>query len=257
MKFFSKGKVSAMKNWLKTLSGMAAALLLAGGALAAPQAATPSAEQVISNYVKAVGGKAALEKVKSRVTKGTVDPGMGTLFTLELREKAPDKSLSVIDVPEQGQVKQGFDGKVAWDSTPNQGVQELSGAMLAAVRRNSQFYRWLHMKELFGNLGMAGTTKVGDRDAFVMQATPADGYPEKFYFDTQTGLLIKREYQLDSPGGVLSFETFYDDYREVDGVKLPFTLRRVGPDNVLLLKFTEIKHNVELDDAQFAKPTAP
>lgn len=235
---------------------------VAGGAMlsssaAAQQAAMPTADQLVSNYVKAVGGTAALEKVKSRVTKGTVDPGVGTLFTLELKEKAPDKSLSVVDVPEQGHVKQGFDGKIAWDSTPNQGVQELSGAMLAAVRRNSQFHRWLRMTELFGKLEVAGTVKVGERDAYVMEATPAEGYAEKFYFDTETGLLVKRDYKLDAPGGMISFESFYEDYREVDGLKLPFALRRVGPDNVLLLKFTEIKHNVELDDAQFAKPTTP
>ncbi len=221
------------------------------------QAATPAAEQVVANYVKAVGGRAAIEKVKSRVMKGTMDAGAGALFTLEIKQKAPDKSLSVMEVPDQGQVRQGFDGNTGWESAPNQGVQEITGVMLASVRRNSQFYRWLRMKELFAKLEMVGTAKVGDRDAYVMEATPAEGYVEKFYFDTETGLLVKWDYQLDSPGGVLAFETFYEDYRAVDGVKLPFMLRQTSPDNALLFKFTEIKQNVELDDAQFAKPPAP
>ena len=254
-----------MKRWRRAIISLAGCCALAVGvATAQPDrqaqgkaAAQPTAEQLIAKYIRAIGGRAAIEKVRSRLTVGTMDPGEGTTLSLELSEKAPDKFLSVVDVPGLGTVKQGFDGTVGWDSTPNQGVQELSGAMLAAVRRNAQFYRWLRMKELFTKLQISGTVKVGDRDAYVMEATPPEGFAEIFYFDTETGLLVKRDYKLEAPEGVLSFETFYDDYREVDGVKLPHTLRRVGPDNVLILKFTEIKQNVEMDDAKFSKPVAP
>jgi zinc protease len=257
--------VSVMKRWRKAMIGLAGCCALAPGvAMAQPvrqaqgkQAAQPTAEQLIAKYVRSIGGRAAIEKVRSRVTVGTMDPGGGTPLSLELSEKAPDKFLSVVDVPGLGTVKQGFDGKVGWDSTPNQGVQELTGTMLAAVRRNAQFYRWLRMKELFAKLEVSGTAKVGEREAYVMEAMPPEGFAETFYFDTETGLLLKRDYKLDSPQGMFSFETFYDDYRDVDGIKMPYTLRRVGPDNVLILKFTEIKQNVALDDARFAKPVAP
>ena len=161
-----------------------------------------------------------------------------------------------MEVPDEGAAKQGFDGKIGWQSTA-EGVKEISGEMLAAVRRNSQFYRWLRMKELFKKLEVSGAAKVGDRDAFVMEATPPEGYTETFYFDAETGLLLRRDYKLDSSEGLVTFETYYDDYRAVDGLKLPYTLRRVGPDGVVILRFTEIKHNVELDDARFSKPENP
>jgi hypothetical protein len=217
----------------------------------------PTAQQLIARFVRAIGGRAAIEKVRSRVAIGTTDRGGGTPLSLELSEKAPNKFLSVVEAPGQGAEREGFDGRVGWQSTPDQGVQELTGAMLVAVRRNAQFYRWLRMKELFVKLEASGTAKVGDREAYVMEATPAEGYPEKFYFDTTTGLLLKRDYKLDSPQGVISFETFYDDYRTVDGIKLPFELRSVGPDIAVHYKFTEIRQNVELDDARFAKPATP
>ncbi len=261
-----KRRWTAIFSWA-TFCTIAASVALAQPVRQAPlgfargrqvnQAARPTAEQLIVKYVQAIGGRTAIEKVRSRVALGTMDPGGGALLSLELSEKAPDKFLSVVDVPGLGTVQQGFDGTVGWDSTPNQGVQELTGAMLAAVRRNAQFYRWLRMKELFAKLEVSGTAKVGDREAYVMQATPPEGFAETFYFDAETGLLLKRDYKLEAPEGLLSFETFYDDYRDVDGIKLPFALRRVGPDNVLILKFTEIKQNVELDDAKFAKPTVP
>ncbi|MBI1749910.1 MAG: hypothetical protein HY234_06905 [Acidobacteria bacterium] len=252
-----------MRQFLKAGMGLAACFAVAAGVAGAQQAARtpmatlPTADQVLAKYVQAVGGKAAIEKLSSRVTKGTVDPGGGPVLGLEINEKAPDKFLSQVDVPGLGAVRQGFDGTVAWESNPQQGVQELGGTMLAAARRNAQFYRWLRMRELFAKLDVPGTTKVGDREAYVLEATPQAGYAERFYFDTETGLLLRREYKVDGPDNVIAFEMYYDDYREVDGIKLPFALRRVGPDNVLLLRYSEIKHNVALDDARFAKPAIP
>lgn len=220
-------------------------------------AAIPTADQVLAKYVQAIGGKAAMEKVRSRVTKGTVDPGGGIIMSLQISEKAPDKYLQELDVPGIGAVNEGFDGKMGWESNPQMGAQDLTGTALAARRRNSQFYRWLRMRELFPELEVTGTAKVGERETYVLDATPQEGYAERFYFDSATGLLLRRDYKLDGPDGTISFEMYYEEYREVDGIKLAFTLRRVGPDNVLLLKFTEIRQNVELDDAQFAKPATP
>ncbi len=218
---------------------------------------SPTADQLIEKYVRAIGGKEAIEKVSSRLAVGTVDPGNGATFTFEIHAKAPNRFLTEVTVPSFGTVRQGFDGTVAWDSNPQLGVQELSGAMLASRKRNSQFYFWLHMRDLYPKMEAKGTVKVGDRDAYLLEATPADGTAEKFYFDTQNGLLLRRDTSVDTPEGTISFESYFEDYRAVDGIKVPFSIRRVGPDNVLTVKFTEVKHNVAFDDAQFTKPANP
>ncbi|MBI1739189.1 MAG: hypothetical protein HYR58_08070 [Acidobacteria bacterium] len=246
-----------MRRWWQVIIRLAACSALVGSVAVAQQEKLPTVEKVLADYVRAVGGRAAIEKVRSRVTTGTVDAGNGVAIPLVISEKAPDKYLQELNVPEIGAVVEGFDGNTGWESNPQMGAQELTGTSLAARKRNSQFYRWLRMRELFAKLDLSGTTKVGERDAYVLEATPQEGYEEKFYFDMQTGLLLQRDYKLEGPDGVLAFNMFYEEYKVVDGIKLPFALRRVGPDNVLLLKFTEIKQNVELDDARFAKPVAP
>jgi len=254
-----------MKRWRRAIISLAGCCALAVGvATAQPDrqaqgkaAAQPTAEQLIAKYIRAIGGRAAIEKVRTRVTIGTAEPGADMTISLTISEKAPDKFLQELDVPGVGAVNEGFDGKMGWELNPQQGVQEMTGIALSARRRNSQFYRWLRMRELFSELKVSGTEKIGDRDAYVLDATPHEGYAEKFYFDTKSGILLRRDYKLDGPDGMVEFQMFYDDYREVDGIKLPFALRRVGPDNVLILKFTEIKQNVELDDAKFSKPVAP
>lgn len=241
------------------LMGVSGALVSPGLLLAALQAApAPSVDQILAKFVQAIGGKEAIEKITSRLTTGTLDAGEGRAYALEIREKAPDKFLFLVLVEGQAAVKRGFDGSVGWEYGSQQGVSELSGTALGAFKRSSQFYRWLRLKELFGTLEAKGTAEVGDRTAYVIEATPAEGHPEKLYFDTQTFLLLRRDIQADLPdGSSVPLETYYDDYREVDGIKLAFSLRQVRPDAVLILRYTQVKQNVPLEDSEFAKPTSP
>jgi len=241
------------------LLGLFGALASPGMVLAAPQAAPAlSVDQILAKFVQALGGKAALEKVTSRLTTGTLDAGEGRLYALEIREKAPDKFLFIVLVEGQAAVKRGFDGAVGWEYSAQQGISQLSGATLGAFKRSSQFYRWLRLKELFRKLEAKGTSEVGDRTAYVVEATPEDGNPEILYFDTQTFLLLRRDIRADLPdGSTVPLETYYDDYRQVDGIKSAFSLRQVRPDSVLILRYTQVRQNVPLDDAEFAKPAGP
>lgn len=48
----------------------------------------------------------------------------------------------------------------------------------------------------------------------------------------------------------------FEDYRKVDGVKLPFLIRisNIDPHFSSTRRFTEIRHNIALDDARFRLP---
>ncbi len=82
------------------------------------------------------------------------------------------------------------------------------------------------------------------------------GAPDKMYFDMQTGLMVRSVNQRYTPDGVTEFTADVDDYTEVDGVKLPFTVRQTGASATFIIRFTEVHHNLQLTDAQFAKPPA-
>lgn len=71
----------------------------------------------------------------------------------------------------------------------------------------------------------------------------------KLYFDAATGLLSRR----DMVYGTTPVQHYYEDYREIDGIKLPFLMRSEGPVRVIT-RLTEIKHNVPIDDAKFKTP---
>lgn len=224
---------------------------------AAPSEPLPTVEQVLNKYIEALGGRAAIEKVTSRVSKGSFEiPAFGANGTLTLYTKAPNKEALVMDVPSFGNVLTGCDGNIAWSNNPMSGLTESSGAALAAAKRDARFNRELYLKELYKTVEVKGKTKVGDQDAYVVQATPEEGTPDTFYFDTTTGLLVRADAERENPQGTQSVESYLKDYREVDGVKVPFTMEQVMPSMTITIKLDDVKNNVEIDDAKFVKPAA-
>jgi len=224
---------------------------------AAAEEALPSVDQIIEKYIEGMGGRAALEKITTGQMTGAFEiPAMGASGSIKGFAKAPNKSLAIIDVPGYGVIQQGFDGTVGWAVDPMAGQREITGAELITTKRDSDFHPGLHYKELFKTLTIKGKERVGEKETFLVEATPAEGKAEKMYFDTKSGLLIRHDFERESPQGVAQIEVYFDDYKEVDGVKEPYTMRRIMPQFAMTIKIDEIKHNVEIDNARFAKPPA-
>jgi hypothetical protein len=224
---------------------------------AKPADGLPTADQIIEKYVQALGGKAAIEKLNSRSSKASFEiPAMGASGTVEAYEKAPNKTVAIITIPGFGVIREAYDGKVGWAEDPTMGLREKSGGELADARLEAEFYKPIKLKQLFPTMTVKGKEKVGDKEAYVIEAKPAEGSVEKWYFDTQTGLLIRQDAERETPQGKVPSETYMDNYKEVDGVKLPHSVRIVNPMFTLEMKMEEIKHNVAVDDAKFNKPAA-
>jgi hypothetical protein len=223
-------------------------------AAAAQDAALPSTDQVLDKYVAAVGGKDAIQKVTSRVAKGTIDVvTFGASGTFEQYTKsAPNRTVTTSEFAGYGTVIQCFDGKTGWMSDPQQGFRELQGAELDAFKRSADLQSVLHTKDHYKKLTVTGKAKVGDHDVYVLDGQPSEGGPEKLYFDTQTGLLAKLE--MPSPQGSGTVTVVFEDYKAVDGVKIPVTVHQDMPEISLLIKMEDVKQNVPVDDAKFNKP---
>lgn len=223
---------------------------------APPPAEAPSVDQILDRYVQSVGGKDAIEKVTSRTMKGTLDNSDdGTTSPAEVFAKAPNKYLEVVNLGEAGQALQCWDGQTGWGKDPDSGLHDMDKSDLVAAKRDYDFYREIRLKDLFPKMALTGKTKVNDRDAYIVEATTADGATEKLYFDVESGLLVRRDYErVTIDDGIVLYEVDYDDYKDVDGLKLPATVSRKTPDYALTYRFTEIKLNVPIEDAKFNKP---
>jgi hypothetical protein len=219
-------------------------------------AALPSADQILDKYVAAIGGEAAWHKLNSRVSKGTIEIRAISLSgTVEIHEKAPNFSLAVVNLG--GSVFQrGFDGTAAWSNDPQNGLRTLSGAEAQESKRQADFYHQLNMRKYYSNWKVTSAEKIGDHDVYALEATSSSGDVDKMYFDTKSGLLVRAITTVHSPQGDTLIQADLSDYRDTDGIKLPFSVHQSSAEADYTLTFAEVHHNVDVSDGQFAKPAA-
>jgi outer membrane lipoprotein-sorting protein len=233
--------------------GLLAVTWLAGAGASA-QEKLPTVDQVLDKYVAALGGKAAIQKVKSRISTGTFElPEGGLKGTITFYSKAPNKRRYSLDAPGVGLIEQCFDGATGWANSP-EGVRDLSATEIAQERISADFYAPLNIRKTFSGLTMKGMEKVGERDTFVLEGKESTGGPRVMYFDAATGLLIRVTVVRESDEGQVTVDNFLEDYREVDGVKIPHLLTQVQPQYRIITQVTEVKSNAPVDEALFARP---
>jgi hypothetical protein len=221
-----------------------------------PTPAPPTADQILAKYVEALGGQAGIDKMKTLVMKGTYTGVSGAALPYEVDMTAPDKFYINV-AAQQGTIERGFDGKAAWQKGPR-GVSELMNPVLDDLKSTFLFYRNIKLKEQFTRLRGGRKDKIGDRDVIVVNGTTADNRREQLFFDAETGLLLRRISYTETPIGVIPSQIDFEDYRDVDGVKIPFTVKvsSVEPGLVSTRNYNEIKLNAPVDDSKFKMPAA-
>jgi hypothetical protein len=100
-----------------------------------------------------------------------------------------------MDIPGWGVVETVLDGANGWERNPDSGMHAMSKTDLAVAQRDHDFYREVWLKELYSKMQTSGADKVEGRAVYVVEATPAAGPAEKLYFDAETGLLVKRDFE--------------------------------------------------------------
>jgi len=216
----------------------------------------PSADEVIARYTRAIGGDAAIEALKTQVSRGTetTTNQMASAQTLpiEIIQAAPAKLL-IARNDHRGVTLEGFDGVKAW-AKDARGQREAIGKELADIKREADFFRRLKIRETYPQMRVLAKERVRERDAYVVGATSRDGAREKLYFDVETGLLVRQFIAFKTAFGAIPEVTDFDDYREVSGMKLPFTIAWSRPPFGSVRRFTEIRLNSLVDAARFQPP---
>ena len=217
----------------------------------------PPADQILDRYVQAIGGRDAWKKMTSRISTGTIDvPAMNLSGTIEIREKAPNRIVATITF-NSARFSQGYDGSIGWTNDTQNGLREQTGEELTETKRDADFYHPLDLHTLYSKFAVTGIEKVNDRDAYAVEATSPEGGTDKMYFDVQSGLVLRIVGQHHMPEGVTSFTEDLSDYREVDGIRLPFKVQQQSADSTYTIEFKEVRQNVPIEDSAFAKPASP
>lgn len=233
--------------------GAAAPGAAAPGA-AAPRPEQPTVQQVFDKYVAAVGKPEAVSKFQTQVVKGTAAGSQGRTQNFEVTLKGTDKVLLVVENPQGGPVRRALKGSTGWIVSPR-GQRALNSNELAEARRNADFFSVVKFAPT-QTMRVAGRRKVGERDAVVVVDRPSETVQRRYFFDAETGLLLRIVTLTDAILNQLPEQVDFEDYRDVDGVKLPFVVRISAIDtfNSRTQTITEVKHGLPVEDTIFDMP---
>jgi outer membrane lipoprotein-sorting protein len=122
--------------------------------------------------------------------------------------------------------------------------------------KNSEFPSpFLSYKERGVTVELSGKEKVGEREAYVLVFKPKTGASSRHFIDAESYLPIKLVQKLDIPElGEVEQTTEFSDFREVDGVKLPFKLKGSSAVQNFTVTVTKVEHNKKIDESLFSKP---
>jgi len=255
-------------------------LLLVGLATYSTHAQDLTAADILAKHIQAVGGKEALSKFKSRVAIGTVTKENEVPARMAIMSEAPNR-VAAVYVFEQYDLQMSYDGK---SSTVRPFPPRMFGPfvdkyqqMLASglMFNSISLYNLLN-SDSGAKFDARGMKKLKDRQTYVVDVKPAKGSPARLYFDAETFMWVRTEYgkvHIQKPMGQFTndvvnrgeddiiadfyFET--SDFRDVDGVKLPFKFEQALTTPYIKQKtvgsitgtITEYQHNVPIDAKMF------
>jgi photosynthetic reaction center cytochrome c subunit len=240
----------------------------------------PSAESILDKYIQAAGGAQRLAGLTSFVGKGTSVGfgGFGGGGEVELVAEAPDKRATIIlfkEAPGRGDQIRTYDGRSGWVRTPLNvlGEFQLSGGDLDGARLDAQLSFPGQIKQVLTNLKTGPPATITDlpapssqsslqsdvtlgqsHDVDVVQGNGPKGLLVTLYFDRKTGLLLRELRYGNSPIGRVPTQIDFADYRDVNGIKLPFRMTYAWLDGRDSIVLNEIKTNVPVSEAKFGRP---
>jgi photosynthetic reaction center cytochrome c subunit len=218
--------------------------------------ALPAADHLLDKYLAALGGAEALQKISTRMQKGTVTAFGGERFPLEIYSKGSDKRVSIMHL-KGGDSITAFNGNQGWLGVPGR-THIMSGAENAAARIDADLYFAVQVRSLYQKFRVEPGEKLDGHDTYLVVGRNEGQPPLRLYFDQQSGLLLRLVRYAETPLGRNPTQIDYADYRDAGGVKLPFRWTLARPGNRFTIQIDEIQQNVPVDDAKFvAPPPAP
>ncbi|HLZ00370.1 MAG TPA: c-type cytochrome [Candidatus Angelobacter sp.] len=223
----------------------------------APQTGTalPTADQILDKFIQASGGAETLKQITSRFSQGTIMFGERKI-PLEVFAKAPGQRISIMHTPKGDNIT-AYDGHSGWLGNPGGGPpRDMTAAEAEAAQFDADFYLPLDLKKMFDQFRVRPVDKIGDHDVVLVIGMKQGHPPLRLFFDQQSGLLVRSVRYAETPLGRNPTQLDYADYREQNGVKLPFRWTLARPLGRFTIQIDQMQQNVPIDDGRFAKPAA-
>jgi len=221
-------------------------------AILSTPARAQDAEKIIDQYIKAQGGSKLLSKVQTLTIEGTITNATdGKSGTYTVDTKLPNRYYSELVVGDRN-VIEAYNGKSAWHQTATGEITTLVGVEGAQLEAAGQYYNSRLVNAKKNKLGVAfvGHAQVRGRDALQIEITTPAGLKREVFFDPQTHLILKES----APIGGIEEQILYDDYRPVNGLKLPHKIELHRGDDSYDIAVTRAAVNGAIGERVFDFP---
>ncbi|MEN8202071.1 MAG: hypothetical protein ABFS28_05695 [Bacteroidota bacterium] len=213
-------------------------------------------DEILDTYFETIGQEKILE-VKTMEASGKVVM-MGAEGEFRTISKKPDKIR--VEVQVMGNtIIQAYDGTNAWAINPMSGSADpidMTGPEADGMIETSDMEGLLWNYEEKGHqLELEGSEEVDGSEAFVLKLTKQNGNIDYYYIDSENYVILKVKSKVIMNGSEIEVEALMSNYQEVDGYLGAFTTeQRYNGQTGLTIQLSEIKYDVEVDDAIFVKP---
>ncbi len=208
-----------------------------------------NAQQVIDKYITAIGGKEALMKVQDMTMQMSTEM-QGQKLTMTRRAKGANKSAMSVSMMGQEMMKTVSDGQTA--SRTMQGrSQKLEGKDLDMAIQGGMFPELYFSANKVTSV-LEGTEKVDGKDAYRVKNSTPGGATWTNLYDAATGLKLQTISMQRGPQGEVAQTVSYDDYKDVSGVKIPYTIKQPMGPMTMTLVVDKVEVNKGLTDADFS-----
>jgi hypothetical protein len=225
--------------------------LFAALALAADM---PSGESLLQRYIDRSGGADAYAKAKNVAMSGTVEmPAQNISGTVAIFEEG-EKTYTTMEFAGIGKIEGGFDGETAWENSALQGPRILEGEEKIEARRAATLSRITAWRDVYKAAHTLGSEDLDGKPAWRVEMVPKEGKPETFFFDRDSGLLVRTSAVRTTALGDIAAESTMSDFRLVGGILTPFATTERAMSQTIVTRFKSISYNVPMPRDRFDLP---
>jgi hypothetical protein len=263
----NKDKASDTELFLEQPQGNIVLAKVAADAAAAAEANTGtliSVDELLTKMITAYGGEENLRKHKSSLTNVEIDlENQGVQAKGSISAKAPNSTASNMTFTALGKkigsIVGYFDGNGGGEILSFAPAETYSGKRLEDIKAASDFYDVLNWKQNYKTITVKRMGKVRDDDVYIVEKQREKGTKVTDYVSTKSFLVLRRDSLVvsETSGIELPQTESFSDYRNVDGVMVPFKLVSSNLANGdIVMRVTDVKFDVDIPDTVFHKPAA-
>jgi outer membrane lipoprotein-sorting protein len=236
--------------------GLFAVYGLLAGLAAKEQPATANVDDVVAKHLAAKGGVEKLRAVESVRSSGRIKTPRG-VFEVTNWAKRPNMTRREITVEGQAQVV-AYDGKVLWGINPlmSPGAREITGPAAEHTRRDAEDFDsvLLDYKNKGYKVELVPPESSGAKGPR-LRVTKKNGSVQEISLNPETMLEDRITMEVNQQGKTAVIATEFSNYRQVDGLMVPFTIRQTfngQPQGEVV--YEQVQFNVPLGDDLFRMP---